>query len=140
LRRRLAIAPYCRAVALVAEGFAQGTVWHQPPTPAGTFPRRRDHRHHAFTFVDTVVFWVGEENWRSELGSVGLMSGSVSQLLGFGIQNQVFDWRIVAALAVACAIGGIVSLYMAAFVLKYCGRMLGGRTSAADLRTVVAGA
>ena len=21
---------------------------------------------HAFTFVDTVVFWVGEENWRSQ--------------------------------------------------------------------------
>jgi signal peptidase I len=72
------------------------------------------------------------------LGSVGLMSGSVSQLLGFGIQNQVFDWRIVVALAVACAIGGIASLYIAAFVLKYCGRMLGGRASAADLRTVVA--
>jgi signal peptidase I len=72
------------------------------------------------------------------LGSVGLMSGSVSQLLGFGIQNQVFDWRIVVALAVACMIGGIVSLYIAAFVLKYCGRMLGGRASAADLRTVVA--
>ena len=21
---------------------------------------------HAFTFVDTVVFWVGDENWRSQ--------------------------------------------------------------------------
>ena len=21
---------------------------------------------HAFTFVDTVVFWVGEQNWRSQ--------------------------------------------------------------------------
>jgi len=21
---------------------------------------------HAFTFVDTVVFWVGQENWRSQ--------------------------------------------------------------------------
>jgi signal peptidase I len=72
------------------------------------------------------------------LGSVSLMSGSMSQLLGFGIQNQAFDWRIVVAFAVACVIGGIVSLYIAAFVLKYCGRMLGGRASAADLRAVVA--
>jgi signal peptidase I len=72
------------------------------------------------------------------LGSVGLMAGSVSQLIGFGIQNRAFDWRIVIALAVACAIAGIVSLYIAAFVFSLCGRLLGGRASTADLRTVVA--
>ena len=72
------------------------------------------------------------------LGSLGLMAGSVSQLLGFAIKNRIFDWHIVIALAVACAVCGIVSLYIAALVLKWCGRMLGGRTSAADLRAVVA--
>jgi signal peptidase I len=72
------------------------------------------------------------------LGSVGLMAGSISQLVGFGIENRAFDWRIVVALAVACAIAGVVSLYIAAFVFKYCGRSLGGRKSAAELRTVVA--
>jgi signal peptidase I len=72
------------------------------------------------------------------LGSLGLMSGSVSQLLGVGISNQIFDWRIAVGLAIACAIAGFVSLYIAAFIFKGCGRLLGGRTSAADLRTVVA--
>jgi hypothetical protein len=40
------------------------------------------------------------------LGSVGVMSGSMSQLLGVGIKNRLFDWPIVVALAVVCAIGG----------------------------------
>lgn len=29
---------------------------------------------HAFTFVDTVIFWVGETNWRS-LGAMGKIGG-----------------------------------------------------------------
>ncbi len=72
------------------------------------------------------------------LGSVGLMSGSVSQLLGFEIKNRIFDWHIVIGVAVACLIAGVASLYISAFVFKWCGRMLGGRTTAAELRTVVA--
>jgi signal peptidase I len=72
------------------------------------------------------------------LGSLGLMSGSVSQLLGFGIKDRVFDWPIVIALAVAIAIAGIASLFISAFVFKWCGSLLGGTSSAAELRTVVA--
>jgi signal peptidase I len=72
------------------------------------------------------------------LGSVGVMAGSISQLLGVGIKNRLFDWPVVVALAVACAIGGVVGLFISAFVFKWCGRWLGGRASAAELRAVVA--
>jgi hypothetical protein len=29
---------------------------------------------HAFTFVDTVIFWIGDENWRSQ-GGIGRVAG-----------------------------------------------------------------
>jgi signal peptidase I len=72
------------------------------------------------------------------LGSLSLMAGTVAQLLGSAIRYRVFDWRIAAGFAIACAIAGVVGLFISAFVFKWSGRLLGGRASTADLRAVVA--
>jgi signal peptidase I len=88
----------------------------------------------------TIERILGEQPRRNVLllGSLGLMSGSVSQLLGLGVDSRIFDWRVVVGSAIACAIAGLFSLYIAAFIFKWCGRLFRGRASAADLRTVVA--
>ncbi len=72
------------------------------------------------------------------LGSLGLIAGTVGQLLSVGVRYRIFDWHLVVALAIACAIAGFTGLYIWAFIIKWCGRLLGGRTSTADLRAVIA--
>ena len=72
------------------------------------------------------------------LGSLSLMAGTVTQLVGLAVEWRLFDWRMAAALAIACFIAGIIGLYISGFVFKWCGRLFGGRASAAQLRTVVA--
>jgi Yip1-like protein len=72
------------------------------------------------------------------LASLGAISGFAGQLLGFGLTGKLYDWRVLLALVVAGAAYGVVSLYPAAFVLKWIGRLLGGRASMADLRAALA--
>src|ERR1700722_4108318 len=72
------------------------------------------------------------------LGSLTLMAGTLVQLLAFGIQYRPFDWYMAAVSVIVCAIAGIIGLFIAAFLFKRSGRLLGGRASAAELRIVVA--
>jgi xanthosine utilization system XapX-like protein len=72
------------------------------------------------------------------LGSLSVIAGTLSQLLGTALRYRLFDWRIAAGFVIACAIAGLVGLYISAFAFKWSGRLLGGRASAAELRAVVA--
>ena len=72
------------------------------------------------------------------LGSLSLMAGTLSQLLGLAIRYRLFDWRLVVISAIACAVAGVLGLYISGFVFKWCGRLFGGRATATELRTVVA--
>jgi signal peptidase I len=72
------------------------------------------------------------------LASLGAISGFAGQLLGFGLTSKLYDWCVLLALAVAGAVYGVVSLYLTAFVLKWIGRLLGGRASMVDLRAALA--
>ena len=72
------------------------------------------------------------------LASLGAIAGFAGQILGFGLTSQLFDWRVLLALVVAGVIYGIVSLYPAALVFGWIGRLLGGRASLVDLRAVLA--
>ena len=50
---------------------------------------------HAFTFVDTVVFWVGEQNWRSQgamkkIGGV-LRNGIFERPVSDGTRYVIFE-------------------------------------------------
>jgi signal peptidase I len=72
------------------------------------------------------------------LGSLSLMAGTLVQLLGYAVHYRLFDWRVIIGSAIACAIAGIVGLYISAFLFKWSGRLFGGRATAAEVRTVVA--
>ena len=53
---------------------------------------------HAFTFCDTVVFWVGETNWRSQramekIGGVRRPGLHPRELAGTICQHVVFEIR-----------------------------------------------
>jgi signal peptidase I len=72
------------------------------------------------------------------LGSLSLMAGTVTQLIGLAVEWRLFDWRMAAALAIACFIAGVIGLYISGFVFKWCGRLFGGRATSADLRAAVA--
>jgi signal peptidase I len=54
------------------------------------------------------------------------------------LETALLDWRMVAGLAVFGALYGIFSLYLSALLLRWCGRLFGGRASQAQLRAVVA--
>jgi len=50
---------------------------------------------HAFSFVDTVIFWVGEKNWRSQgamkkIGGV-LRDGLFTRELSGTVPNVIFE-------------------------------------------------
>ena len=53
---------------------------------------------HAFTFVDTVVFWVGETNWRSQramekIGGIRRAGPGIRILDGKSWSHVVFEIR-----------------------------------------------
>src|SRR5205085_6323889 len=47
-------------------------------------------------------------------------------------------WRIIAAVAVAAPILGAVTLYLQAFLLRWTGRLLGGKAPQVQLRSALA--
>jgi signal peptidase I len=72
------------------------------------------------------------------LASLGAMAGFYGQLLGSDLAGQLFDWRILLAFVIASAVFGVAGLYLAALVLSWIGRLLGGRASPLELRAVLA--
>jgi signal peptidase I len=72
------------------------------------------------------------------LASLGAIAGFAGQLLGFGLAGILHDWRVLLTLVVVGTAFGVISLYPNAFVMKWIGRLLGGRASMVDLRAVLA--
>jgi signal peptidase I len=72
------------------------------------------------------------------LASLGTIASFYGQLLAFGLTSQLLDWRILLGFVVATAMFGIAWLYLAALVLSWIGKLLGGPASALELRAVLA--
>jgi signal peptidase I len=72
------------------------------------------------------------------LASLGAIASFYGQLLSFGLTSQLLDWRILLGFVVASAALGVASLYLAALVLSWIGKLLGGPASALELRAVLA--
>jgi signal peptidase I len=72
------------------------------------------------------------------LASLGTIASFYGQLLAFGLTSQLLDWRILLGFVVATAMFGIAWLYLAARVLGWIGKLLGGPASALELRAVLA--
>ena len=74
--------------------------------------------------------------WLLTAGAVAFVI--ISILLGDGLTTALLDWRFLAGIAVTAVVLGIPSLYLSAIFLSWSGRIFGGRTSLADMRTVYA--
>jgi signal peptidase I len=72
------------------------------------------------------------------LASLGAISGFLAEFVGHGMTSLLLDWRVLLGLAAMGAAVGILSVYVAAVVFKWIGRLMGGRASAAELRAVLA--
>lgn len=72
------------------------------------------------------------------LASLGTASTFVASLIDRGSTIELFDWRIIALIALGGATFGIANLYITGLFLKWGGRMLGGRASAVEMRAVFA--
>jgi signal peptidase I len=72
------------------------------------------------------------------LASLGTISGFAAEMLGFGVTDQILNWRVLLGLIIVGAVAGVVFLYPTALVFNWIGRFLGGRASTLDLRAVLA--
>ncbi len=72
------------------------------------------------------------------LAGLGTTSTFVAALIDRGSTIELFDWRVIALIALGGATFGIANLYIAGLFLKWGGRMLGGRASAVEMRAVFA--
>src|SRR5712691_2787277 len=72
------------------------------------------------------------------LAALSAISGFTIELIAAGFRAELLDWRIIAALAFAGAVLGIVSLYVDGLFFRWSGRLFGGHASQAQLRAVLA--
>jgi signal peptidase I len=72
------------------------------------------------------------------LAALGAMSAVVLHLLNAGAATELLDWRIIAIVALVGATLGIANLYLTGLLFSWCGRILGGRASATDVRAAFA--
>ena len=72
------------------------------------------------------------------LAAFGTTTTVLGQLVDKGATVELLDWRIIAIVALFGAIIGITQLYIFGFLFSWCGRILGGRASAVDVRAAFA--
>jgi signal peptidase I len=72
------------------------------------------------------------------LAALGTMSAAVIHLLNAGAATELLDWRIIAIVALVGAALGIANLYLTGLLFSWCGRILGGRAAAVDVRAAFA--
>jgi signal peptidase I len=62
----------------------------------------------------------------------------VATLVGERVTVALLDWRFLVGGAVVALVLGAVGLYVGAFIMRWSGRLLGGRASPSQMRAVVA--
>ncbi len=72
------------------------------------------------------------------LAAFGATPLVIGQLIDKGVTTELLDWRIIAVVALLAAILGIAQLYISGFLFSWCGKILGGRASAVDVRAAFA--
>jgi signal peptidase I len=72
------------------------------------------------------------------LAALGAIAALFQNFFHFRFAAQLFRWPVLLGLAVLGAAFGIVGLYGSALLFKAVGRLMGGRASAVELRTLFA--
>ncbi|HZR90176.1 MAG TPA: signal peptidase I [Bradyrhizobium sp.] len=72
------------------------------------------------------------------LAILGAMAGLYGELVAFGAEGLLADWRFWLGFVLICAIVGPVWLYISALILNWISRLLGGRAPPLALRAVIA--
>ena len=72
------------------------------------------------------------------LAGLGAIAGFYSQFLSLGFLDQLVGWRVWLGFVAGGAIIGILFLYLNALILRWVGRLIGGRASMLELRAVLA--
>jgi signal peptidase I len=72
------------------------------------------------------------------LAALGAIATLIQNFLNFRLAGQLFQWPVLLGFVVLGAAFGIVGLYGSALLFKAVGRLMGGRASAVELRTLFA--
>jgi signal peptidase I len=89
---------------------------------------------------DTIQHVLASDPRRSVwlLASIGTTASMMANLVDSDWIAQPSNWRIVAGIALAGPILGIVLIYVAGLSFRWAGRLLGGRASQTEMRAVIA--
>src|SRR5579862_7407441 len=72
------------------------------------------------------------------LAILGAMAGLYGELISFGAEGLLVDWRFWLGFLLICAIVGPLWLYVSALILNWISRLLGGQAPPLTLRAVIA--
>jgi signal peptidase I len=72
------------------------------------------------------------------LASLGGICGIALLLYANGLKPDLLDWRFAVAFVLAGIAGGIANLYIAGFIYKWSGKIVGGKASAREVRAALA--
>jgi signal peptidase I len=72
------------------------------------------------------------------LACLGTIASFYDQLLSYRLTGQLLDWRFLLGFVFGCAVFAVAWLYLAAVILSWIGKLIGGRASPLELRAVLA--
>jgi signal peptidase I len=72
------------------------------------------------------------------LAILGAMAGFYGELIGFGAEGVLADWRFWLGFVLICVVAGPLWLYVSALILNWISRLLGGQAPPLALRAVIA--